>query len=56
MDSPLGLSDKNFTNKLEEVAFDCDLTWSSFDAHISDTTPPGNFMSRFEELKDGPFC
>ncbi len=37
---------RNLVNreKLEEVAFDYDLTWSSFDVQSSDTAPPGNLI------------
>jgi hypothetical protein len=33
-----------FREKLEEVAFDYGLTWSSFDAHSSDTAPLGKLI------------
>jgi hypothetical protein len=33
-----------YREKLEEVAFNYDLTRSSFDAHSSDTAPPGNLI------------
>jgi hypothetical protein len=33
-----------YREKLEGVAFDYDLTWSSFDVHSSDTAPPGNLI------------
>jgi hypothetical protein len=33
-----------FCEKMEKFTFDYDLIWSSFDAHISDTAPPGNLV------------
>jgi hypothetical protein len=33
-----------YSEELEEVAFNYDLTWSSFDAHSSDTAPRGNLI------------
>ncbi len=33
-----------YLEKLEEVAFDYGLTWFSFDAHSSDTAPPGKLI------------